>query len=244
MNTFQKIILTILTGIGMTIHASSIYTIGSDAADSFETEEDIINITKQGIGITTLQNTHAIGSINITEGTLLVDETADLGGAQVEFNGGTLEVAGNIDTGALALTNNGTLKVDEACIANLSADTTQTNTLTKTGPGTLLVNSDRHSSTTPITVSVGILEVTASGKLPTAAVNVGGNGGNGTLLLERSTEGTAPGAMHINSGGTLKTTVAIPATGVANTFSGGLTFHSGAVLYLGGDWAQNITVEP
>ncbi len=241
MNTFQKIILTILTGIGMTIHASSIYTIGSDAADSFETEADIINITKQGIGTTTLQNTHAIGSINITAGTLLVDETADLGGAQVEFNGGTLEVAGNIDTGALALTDNGTLKVDAAFIATLSADTTQTNTLTKTGPGTLLVNSDRHSSTTPITVSVGILEVTASGKLPTAAVNVGGNG---TLLLERSTEGTAPGAMHINSGGTLKTTVAIPATGVANTFSGGLTFHSGAVLYLGGDWAQNITVAP
>lgn len=243
MNTFQKIILTILTVMGLTTQVSAGYFIGGEDPDSFETVTDMTNITKQGTGTTTLQNVHAIASININEGTLLVDETADLGGAQVEFDGGTLEVAGNIDTGALALTHNGTLKVDETCIATLSDDTTAATSciLTKTGPGTLLVADDRSHSSAPMTISAGTLEVGMSGKLPAEAVNVSESG---TLLLDASVAGMAPGATHINSGGTLKTSAAVPAVGVTNIFSGGLTFHSGAVLKLGGDWAQNITVAP
>ncbi len=254
MNTFQRILFTILAVVGLTTQVSSAFYVGGEDPDYFETETNMANITKEGTGITTLQNTRSITAINITNGTLAVDETADLGNAQVSFSTDnvTLEVTANsgtgfpstINTGTLRLAANGTLKVDAACTAVLSANATRTMntfTLTKTGTGTLLVNNDRHSSTAPITVSDGILEVVASGVLPTKAVTIGSTG---TLLLEKSDAGTAPGATSINSGGTLKTSVAIPAVGVANTFSGGLTFHSGAILDLGGDWAQNITVAP
>ena len=241
MNTFQRIILTILTVVGLTTPVSPAI-IGSNSIipNTYTTHGTIpiFEIEKTGTGTTTLQNSLNIESVKIDAGTLVVDETTDLGAAQVNFFGGTLEVAGNINTGELRLDVDGTLKVDAACTAVLSEDTTGDNILTKTGLGTLLVANDRSNSSAPMTVSAGTLDVGSSGVLPTATLNVGSTG---TLLLERSTASTAPGATSINSGGTLKTTVAI---GVANTFSGGVTFHSGAVLDLGGDWAQNITVAP
>jgi autotransporter-associated beta strand protein len=247
MNTFQRIILIILTMVGVTTEMKGAIEIGDGDNNNYYETNQKASLLKDGTGTTTLQNTYDVASLEIRQGILKIDETADLGGAQVKFSGGTLEVAPNIisgapstiNTGTLRLTTNGTLQVNATCTAILNANPQLTNILTKTGTGTFLVNGARNSSGTPITVSAGTLKVEPSGVLPTATLNIGNTG---TLLLDASVAGMAPGATNINSGGTLKTSAAVPAG--TNIFSGGLTFRSGAILDLGGDWGQNITVAP
>lgn len=246
MNTSQRIILIILTVFGVTTEVNAVRT-GGSGNNTYTLSADISQLIKEGTGTTTLHNPsieNNIEEIEITAGTLKVDETVDLGGAQVIFNsagGGTLEVAGNINTGEMRLNTAGTLKVNAGYTAVLSADTTTIDdfTLTKIGDGILFVSVDRSASETPMAVSAGTLKVGESGKLPNDVITISGTG---TLLLDASVADTAPGATNINSGGTLKTSAAVPAG--TNIFSGGLTFRSGAILDLGGDWGQNITVAP
>jgi hypothetical protein len=156
----------------------------------------------------------------------------------------TLDITAAMDPGTLTLTTNGTIQV-EGVTAILSTPPAGTGTLSKTGTGILVIPSNLHSSTTPLSVLAGTLQVSSGGALPTAATSVA-SGAILELIGPGSNDyvqaGTVPGVTTILSGGILQVGSGVSAAGNGDAFSGTLLFSSGSILNLGGPWARDITV--
>jgi hypothetical protein len=155
-----------------------------------------------------------------------------------------VEILAAIRTGAFTLRTPGAVKIARDITAILDAPS-GTSLMSKTGAGRLRAVDDLSSSTTPVAVSEGILEVSgASGKLPNAAVSVASG-----AILELGTSvanGAVPGTVDIASGGIVS--VAAGVTAPSNVFSNATipVFHGGAIIQLGANstFSQTITVVP
>ncbi|AIN85498.1 MULTISPECIES: autotransporter outer membrane beta-barrel domain-containing protein [Brucella] len=216
---------------------------------------DVGRLTKNGSGTLTLtaDNTYTGGTV-FAGGVVSVDKEVRLGGGDLTFNGGTLQVMGTSWTStnrAVSLqAGGGTFDIEDA--ANNFAVTqgvAGAGGLTKSGSGTLTL-SGANSYTGATTVSAGTLVVAndnTGGGTTTVDVGAGlqiGTGGvsgslagdivnNGTLVVDRSNafdlanviSGT--GSLTKNGAGTLTL------SGV-NSYTGGTTVSAG-ILTLTGD---------
>lgn len=224
----------------------------SSGSQAFSTSRSAVRACITGGGTTVLSSTNTFDNIEINNGIVSVSSKANLGNASnpaVTFNATSgsaiLDITAAMDPGALTLTTNGTVQVDDVT-ATLSTAPAGTGTLSKTGTGILAVSSDLHSSTTPITVLAGTLQVSSGSALPTAAISVA----SGAILdligpgaSDYVQAGTIPGITTILSGGILQVNSGVSAAGIGDAFSGTLLFNSGAILNLnGGIWARDITI--
>ncbi len=195
----------------------------------------------QGGGTAVLPPSNSIDAVEVNNGTLQVSSSAP-----ITFNasGGSamVEILAAIRTGAFTLRTPGAVKIATGIAAILDAPS-GTSLMSKTGAGRLRAVDDLSSSTTPVAVSEGILEVSgASGKLPTAAISVASG-----AILELGTSvanGAVPGTVDIASGGIVS--VAAGVTAPSNVFSNATipVFHGGAIIQLGANstFLQAITV--
>ena len=147
-------------------------TINTDASTTL-TYGGVINgsgtLTKIGSGTLTLSgaNTYT-GSTTITNGTLSVSSSANLGATpgsadadNIIFNGGTLSATNDFTLGTnkgVTLTGNGTIEVTSSNTMTFDGIITDSGNLTKSGSGTLVLGGANQNDGT-ITVNAGILEI-------------------------------------------------------------------------------------
>jgi len=196
------------------------------------------NIT--GGGTVVLPASNTFNEIEIGSGTLQVSSSAP-----ITFNasGGSaiVEILAAINTGAFTFNTPGAVKIATGIAAILDAPS-GSSLMSKTGAGRLRAIANLSTSTTPVAISEGILEVSgASGKLPNAATTVA-NGA--TLQLGTAGDvvanGAVPGAASIASGGIVAVAAGVNAP--SDTFSS-VTFNSGGIVQLGdgANLAQSFT---
>ena len=204
----------------------------------------------QGGGTAVLPPSNSIDAVEVNNGTLQVSSSAP-----ITFNasGGSaiVEILAAINTGAFTFNTPGAVKIATGIAAILDAPS-GSSLMSKTGAGRLRAIANLSSSTTPVAVTEGILEVSgAAGKLPNAATSVASGG---TLQLGTSGGTVAAGAVanaSVASGGIMS--ILAGATGAvtsADISSGGIvsvatgvtapsgmftspTFRSGGILQVG-----------
>lgn len=197
-----------------------------------------------GGGTSILPSSNSIGTVEINDGILQANTSA-----VTTFNASAgksaimqISIGGITLSSALTFSTNGSVQIDNAISAILGIAPTGTGTMGKTGPGLLRVLSALNSSTTPVSVSQGTLEVSGSGKLPNAATSVA----SGAILQLGTANGTVssgavPGSTTIASGGIISvpTNVNVPNGALSNS-----TFEPGAIIQLGAGstFRQNVTV--
>jgi len=151
------------------------------------------------------------GTNVISSGGILVSPAA--GSVADVITGGTLEGASNADLDIEQFDTTGTLTI-ASTIANASTSAS----LTKSGPGTLILSAT-NSYTTGTFVNAGTLTASNNGSLSSGAVTVNSGG----TLNVTATGNLGSGAITVNSGGTL-------------------TFNSGAASTLGNSITNSGTV--
>jgi len=197
-----------------------------------------------GGGTSILPSSNSIGTVEINDGILQANTSA-----VTTFNASAgksaimqISIGGITLSSALTFSTNGSVQIDNAISAILGIAPTGTGTMGKTGPGLLRVLSALNSSTTPVSVSQGTLEVSGSGKLPNAATSVA----SGAILQLGTANGTVssgavPGSTTIASEGIISvpTNVNVPNGALSNS-----TFEPGAIIQLGAGstFRQNVTV--
>ncbi|MCP1171756.1 autotransporter outer membrane beta-barrel domain-containing protein [Ralstonia chuxiongensis] len=165
-------------------------------------------LEKTGTGTLTLGagNTYS-GGTTITQGTLAIGADSALGGATgaLTFNGGTLQLTGNVDvaaTRAIDITNaNGTIDT-QGFTSTVSQGISGVGALTKAGGGTLVLAGD-NTYQGGTTVAAGTLQLGNGG---TSGSILGNVVDNGTLTFNRSDVftfgGTVSGTGGITQAGT------------------------------------------
>ncbi|HWV06571.1 autotransporter outer membrane beta-barrel domain-containing protein [Ralstonia sp.] len=165
-------------------------------------------LEKTGTGTLTLGagNTYS-GGTTITQGTLAIGADSALGGATgaLTFNGGTLQLTGNVDvaaTRAIGITNaNGTIDT-QGFTSTVSQGISGAGALTKAGGGTLVLAGD-NTYLGGTTVAAGTLQLGNGG---TSGSVLGNVVDNGTLTFNRSDVftfgGTVSGTGGITQAGT------------------------------------------
>ena len=203
----------------------------------------------QGGGTAVLPASNSISAVEVNNGTLQVSSSAP-----ITFNasGGSaiVEILAAINTGAFTFNTPGAVKIATGIAAILDAPS-GSGTMSKTGAGRLRAIANLSSSTTPVAVSEGILEVSGTGRLPNAATSVASGA---TLQLGTSGGTVASGAVanaSVASGGIMSilagatgavTTATIASGGVLSVAAGvtapsgmftSATFRSGGILQVG-----------
>ena len=203
----------------------------------------------QGGGTAVLPLSNSISAVEVNNGTLQV-----ISSVPITFNasGGSaiVEILAAINTGAFTFNTPGAVRIATGIAAILDAPS-GSSLMSKIGAGRLRAIANLSSSTTPVAVTEGILEVSGSGKLPNAATSVASGG---TLQLGVASGSVAAGAVanaSVASGGIIS--ILAGATGAvtsADISSGGIvsvadgvtapssmfssaTFHSGGILQVG-----------
>ena len=208
----------------------------------------ILNKTNAGsLALSSASN--AIGNLDIQGGLVSVTSAGNLNGASsaVTFaasgidpatgfpNTATLEIAGTMNTGALAFTSNGTVQVDGSNVATLNTAPTGTGLAHKTGAGVLKVASDLSASNTlaGIHVDNGTFYV-QSGKAPVAPIAVASSAimELGAGLAASAVGGAvtvASGAeMLVDAGAT------VPHQNITNTVATTYTFNAATGYFMNG----------
>ena len=215
-----------------------------------------------GGGTAVLPASNSISAVEVNNGTLQVSSSAP-----ITFNasGGSaiVEILAAISTGAFTFNTPGAVKIGTGIAAILDAPSGN-GLMSKTGAGRLRAIANLSSSTTPVAVSEGILEVSGTGKLPNAITTVS-NGG--TLQLGESSGSVAAGAVanaSVASGGIMSilagatgavTTATIASGGIVSVAAGvtapngmftSATFRSGGILQVadGATLGQSFTSVP
>ncbi|WP_262589717.1 autotransporter-associated beta strand repeat-containing protein [Candidatus Pelagibacter communis] len=173
-------------------------------------------LNKSGSGTLTLSGTNTYsGSTTITNGTISVSSSANLGatpgsvdGDNIIFNGGTLSATNDFTLGAnkgITLTGNGTIDVASSNTMTFDGIITDSGNLTKSGSGTLVLGGANQNDGT-ITVNAGILEISDQYSL--------GSSSGGTVVAD---------------GASLKITDAITITNESLTLNGSGVSNGGAL---------------
>ncbi|WP_440647101.1 autotransporter-associated beta strand repeat-containing protein [Candidatus Pelagibacter sp. HIMB1521] len=173
-------------------------------------------LNKSGSGTLTLSGTNTYsGSTTITNGTISVSSSANLGatpgsadGDNIIFNGGTLSATNDFTLGAnkgITLTGNGTIEVTSSNTMTFDGIITDSGNLTKSGSGTLVLGGANQNDGT-ITVNAGILEISDQYSL--------GSSSGGTVVAD---------------GASLKITDAITITNESLTLNGNGVSNGGAL---------------
>lgn len=173
-------------------------------------------LNKSGSGTLTLSGTNTYsGSTTITNGTISVSSSANLGatpgsadGDNIIFNGGTLSATNDFTLDAnkgITLTGNGTIDVTSSNTMTFDGIITDSGNLTKSGSGTLVLGGANQNDGT-ITVNAGILEISDQYSL--------GSSSGGTVVAD---------------GASLKITDAITITGESLTLNGNGVSNGGAL---------------
>lgn len=144
-------------------------------------------INKNGNGTVTVANVNATaGTVALNEGALSIAQSGGLGTGALNFNGGALDYAGASTTWSRSIdvsTNNGTLAVANAGTSLTSGGTfSGAGTLTKAGPGTLVLPYTSGTITQPLQIDAGTLTLSYGGGAVTYAGQISGT--NGILRLE------------------------------------------------------------
>ncbi|ENS21531.1 outer membrane autotransporter barrel domain-containing protein [Brucella abortus F5/04-7] len=231
-----------------------------DAANNFAVTQGVAGaggLTKSGSGTLTLSGVNSYtGGTVFAGGVVSVDKEVRLGGGDLTFNGGTLQVTGTGWTStsrAVSLqAGGGTFDIEDA--ANNFAVTqgvAGAGGLTKSGSGTLTL-SGVNSYTGGTTVSAGTLAVRADNNLGDASGGLAINGGATLQLTDNLTTargvtlGAGTATITIDGGKTAQFsnkltgsgTLAVSGSGTlilsaANDYSGNTTIASGSTLQLG-----------
>ncbi|WP_440652954.1 autotransporter-associated beta strand repeat-containing protein [Candidatus Pelagibacter sp. HIMB1542] len=173
-------------------------------------------LNKSGSGTLTLSGTNTYsGSTTITNGTISVSSSANLGatpssadGDNIIFNGGTLSATNDFTLGTnkgITLTGNGTIDVASSNTMTFDGIITDSGNLTKSGSGTLVLGGANQNDGT-ITVNSGILEISDQYSL--------GSSSGGTVVAD---------------GASLKITDAITITNESLTLNGNGVSNGGAL---------------
>ncbi len=203
----------------------------------------------QGGGTAVLPASNSISAVEVNNGTLQVSSSTP-----ITFNasGGSaiVEILAAINTGAFTFNTPGAVKIGTGIAAILDAPSGN-GTMSKTGAGRLRAIANLSSSTTPVAVSEGILEVSGTGRLPNAATSVASGA---TLQLGTSGGTVASGAVanaSVASGGIMSilagandavTSADISSGGIVSVAAGvtapsgmftSATFRSGGILQVG-----------
>jgi hypothetical protein len=187
--------------------------------------------------------------VEVNNGTLQVSSSAP-----ITFNasGGSaiVEILAAINTGAFTFNTPGAVKIGTGIAAILDAPSGN-GLMSKTGAGRLRAIANLSSSTTPVAVSEGILEVSGSGRLPNAATSVasgatlqlGTSGGTVAASAVANASVASGGIMSILAGATGAVTSAdISSGGIVSVAAGvtapsgmftSATFRSGGILQVG-----------
>ncbi len=213
-----------------------------------------------GGGTAILPSSNTYNEIEIGSGTLQVSSSAP-----ITFNASSgsaiVEILAAINTGAFTFNTPGAVKIATGIAAILDAPS-GSSLMSKTGAGRLRAVDNLSSSTTPVAVSEGILEVSGSGKLPNAATSVASGA---TLQLGTASGSVVAGAVanaSVASGGIMSilagatgavTSADIASGGIVSVEAGvtvpegmfsSLTFNSGGIVQLGAGatFSQSITM--
>ncbi len=235
----RNVIRKLLSKLAFSVAPGSSQTLSGTAATAYI----------QGGGTAVLPPSNSISAVEVSNGILQVSTPAP-----ITFNasGGSalVEITANTRTGAYIFTTPGTVKIGTDIAVTLDAPSGGS-LMSKTGAGRLQAVENLSSSTTPIAVSEGILEVSGPGRLPNAATSVASGA---TLQLGTASGSVVAGAVanaSVASGGIMS--ILAGATGAvtsADISSGGIvsvaagvtapdgmfssaTFHSGGILQLG-----------
>lgn len=203
----------------------------------------------QGGGTAVLPPSNSISAVEVSNGILQVSTPAP-----ITFNasGGSaiVEITANTSTGAYIFTTPGAVKIGTGIAVTLDAPSGN-GLMSKTGAGRLRAIANLSSSTTPVAVSEGILEVSGSGKLPNAATSVasgatlqlGISGGTVATSAVPNASVASGGIMSILAGATGAVTTATIASGGIVSVAAGVTapsgmfasatFRSGGILQVG-----------
>ncbi len=193
-------------------------------------------ITKNGAGKVTISNTNSfLGIVTMNAGTLSVGTINDSGmagalgaGANLNFNGGTLEFTGATGSSDRAIsigTSGGAISVTDTL--TLKGAISGTGTFTKTGAGTLTLRGTNIGTGSTV-ISAGTLEIVSGTVLNSAAITT-----NGTLSFNQADARTVGNTIG-GTGGLLLTgggTITLGGT-AANTYTGS-TVVAGSTLIAG-----------
>jgi sugar lactone lactonase YvrE len=205
-----------------------------------------------GGGTAVLPTSNTISAVEVNNGTLQVSSSAPITFNASSGGSAIVEITAAINTGAYTFTTPGAVKIGTGIAAILDTAPAGSSLMSKTGAGRLRAIANLSSSTTPVAISEGILEVSsASGKLPNAITTVS-NGG--TLQLGVTSGLVAAGAVpnaSVASGGIMSilagatgavTNATIASGGIVSVAAGvtapsgmftSATFRSGGILQVG-----------
>jgi len=204
-----------------------------------------------GGGTAVLPPSNSISAVEVSNGILQISSSA----VPVTFNasGGaaTLSITSAVALGPLTFTSAGNVQIGSSITATIASPPVGSGTMTLTGGGILQAQVDLSSSTTPIAVSEGILEVSGTGRLPNAATSVasgailqlGTSGGTVSSGAVANASVASGGIMSILAGATGAVTTATIASGGVLSVAAGVTapsgmftsatFRSGGILQVG-----------
>jgi len=185
-----------------------------------------------GGGTAVLPPSNSVTSVEVANGTLQVSSSAPVTFNATPGGSAVVQVTASTNTGAYNFATAGSVQVNAEVVANLSVPPAGSGVMSKVGPGSIEATSDLSSSTTPIAVLEGTLEVSGTnGKLPNAAISVE----NGAVLQlgdvgSSVTHGAVPGTSNFKTGSTLFVPqgVQVPNDALSNA-----TIHSGVTLKFG-----------
>ncbi len=187
-------------------------------------------LTKTGTGILTLAgvNTYS-GSTTLTAGELSISASNNLSAnSPVLFNGGILQITGTAVTGLgnipvnWSAFNGGFDIANAANVFTLGNAVSGTGSLSKLGPGTLLLTASNNAYGNT-TISAGTLQVGGAGSLGTGPVT-----DNAALVFNLSGNPTYSGLISGTGGLTQMGTGTLTLTG-SNTYTGGTTVSAGTL---------------
>jgi len=202
--------ISVASGATFAVNQTDTVTQGTEFSGAAITGDGGFAQVGTGTTVLTADNDYT-GTTTVSAGILSISSEENLGdnpgsfnAGQLTLNGGTLQTTATFsidDTnrGVTIGASGGTIETGAATVLTVTNDIVTTGNLTKTGTGTLLVNSDSNSGSGTTTVSAGTL------------------GGTGTIS----------GAATVEGGATL--TGATTGTTGELSFSGALTMDGGSI---------------
>lgn len=209
------------------------------------------SLTKTGNGTLVLKTNSYLGATNFNGGIVQISAPDNLGAGNLTFDGGTLELLTSFMTNTLSQNTTmngggGVFLTDTNVTATLSGTISGTGSLTKAGPGILILNGSNSYSGTLF--NQGIVQISSPNNL---GGNLVFNGGTVELLSSFSTN-TISSLVALNPGGGVVQTDSSVVAILSGAISGngsltkeglGTLILTGANNYLGGTTVEHGTLQ-